>query len=361
MNARLHPSIPLAGLALALAIPLSGCGRGSGAHDADAAAAADTSALLAAADVARAVRADLVAGVPVSGTLAPAIVVNVTAPVGEVIEQVPIREGQVVHKGQTLASFRDASLRPAAASAEAAQRVAAADLERMRNLFAEGAVSKRDLEGAEAQARAAEAQWAAASSALDDAVVRAPFDGVISVRHVESGDRVGIGDPLFQLVNTDELEFEATVPSAFVPTIATGMPVRLEVSGLPSGAVRGRVARINAAADPATRQVKLYVRVANQRHTLVGGLFASGSIVIREALRALAVPIAAVRGDGADAWVMIVERGVLERRPVALGVRDETRGLAEVRSGLAEGDRVVTGPIQGLAPGRGARVEGEER
>lgn len=357
MNAR--PLHVLAAAVLALAVALAGCGHRSSAKP-GAAGAAPAAALLAATDVTRAARADLTAGVPVSGTLAPAVEVRIAAPVGEVLDEVPVREGQAVARGQVLARFRTTSLRPQAASAEAAWTVARADHERMRNLFAEGAVSKREVEGAEAQLRAAEAQWAAAASRLADAEVRAPIAGVIAARHVQGGDRLGEGDPLFMLVNTAELEFEATVPSAHVPFLAPGMPVRLDVSGFPAGGVRGRVARVNATADPATRQVKVYVRVPNPGGRLVGGLFASGSIVTKEAVRALAVPGAAVHDADGEAWVMVVTQGALARRAVRLGVRDESRDLVEIVSGLTEDDVVVTAPVEGLEPGRPVQVGGQE-
>jgi RND family efflux transporter MFP subunit len=231
----------------------------------------------------------------------------------------------------------------------------------MKNLFAEGAVSQRDVEGAEAAWRAAAAAEAQASKRLDEAEVRAPIAGVIAVRSVESGDRVGDGDPLFRLVNTSELEFEATIPSEYVSQVRAGAPVVLTVTGFPAGSVQGRVARINAAADAATRQVKVYVAVANHGGRLVGGLFASGTVVTRESPRTLAAPTAAIRPGNPSMWVMLVSHGALVRRDVAIGVRDEARDRIEVLRGLAEGDTVVVGPVEGLEQGQRVQVAGGER
>lgn len=353
---------------LVAALAAAGCGgRNAGQDGGEQAAAgkaakngASSAALLAPGDVAAVTRTDLVAGVQVSGTLMPGRDVKLTSPVDDVVEQVLVSEGQRVGAGQVLARFRLTSLAPAAASSEAQLKSAAADYERFQNLFKEGAASKRELESAEAAWRAAAAASAAANDRLSDATVRAPFAGVVATRWVQSGDRVGSGDPLFQLVNTSELEFEATVPSEFVRLVKAGTPVQLAVTGFAAGSLSGRVARVNAAADAATRQVKIYVTVPNRDGALVGGLFASGSVVTREARKALALPAAAVRGDAAQAWVMAIERGVLVKRPVTLGVRDEAHDLTEVLSGLAEGDVVVTGPIEGLAEGQPARVGGKE-
>src|SRR6267378_3952376 len=169
---------------------------------------------LGASDLARAARVDLVAGVPVSGTLDPAVVIRIASPILEVVD-------------------------------------------------------------AEVSLRAAESGEALAKKKLKESTVRAPSSGVISQRAVDSGDRVKDGDLLFQLVNTSELEFAATVPSEYAADVRVGAPVVLAVSGATDAGLSGRVSRVNATVDPATRQVKVYVTVANSARRLVGGLFAS--------------------------------------------------------------------------------------
>lgn len=346
------------GLMLAAVTILAACGGVEGAPGEGA--AATPAIVLGPRDVAVTARADLVAGLPVSGTLAPAIDVRLTAPVSEVIATVLVREGQRVQRGQVLARFRTDIVRPAALSAEAQQRVAAADYERMQNLLKEGAVAERDVEVALAGLRAAEAAAAAAQQRLAEAVVRAPVTGVVTQRHVQGGDRVKDGDPLFQLVNIDELEFQASVPSEYAAQVRPGAPVALVLSGYPGG-VSGRVARVNATADPATRQLQVYVTVANRGGRLVGGLFASGRIVLREARGALALPQTGVRTDpDGGAYVLVIESGKLARRDVTLGITDEVAGLVEIASGIAEGAQVVVGPAEGLEPGQAVDVAGRE-
>jgi RND family efflux transporter MFP subunit len=346
-------------LLLIAALPLlAGCGHQAESKPNGDAAPAE--ALLAPSDVAVARTTDLLAGLPVSGTLEPSVEVSLTAPFPELVEQVLVREGQPVAKGQVLARMRTTTVAPSAASAEAQLTSAAADYERSKNLFAAGAVAQRDVDAAEAQWRAAQANAAQATKSMRDAVVRAPVAGVISKRHVQSGDRVGDGDPMFNLVNTRELEFAAMVPSEYVGGVRVGAPVRLEVTGF-NGIVDGRIARVNASADEATRQVRVYVVVPNPGGRLVGGLFASGKLVTEETRGAVAVPSAAVRGgSGAESFVMAVRGGRLERRVVRAGLRDEKQDLVQLLTGVAPGDTVLVGPIEGLEPGQPARVTGQE-
>ncbi len=318
-------------------------------------------AVLGPSDVARVARADLIAGVPVSGTLKPSLEVRIASPIPEVVEAVLVKEGQAVREGQVLARFRTSAVEPAARSAEAVRRKAASDYDRMQSLFKEGAVSQQDVETAEVTLREAEANEAQAKKRLDETTVRAPINGVISQRAVDGGNRVKDGDLLFQLVNTAELEFEATVPSEYVGAVRPGAPVTLAVTGVSSGALGGRVARINATVDEATRQVKVYVTVPNREGRLVGGLFASGRIVLHQVKGAVAVPRTAVRTDAdGKSYVLVVDGGHVARRDVTTGAADEQSSLVEISAGLAGGEVVIIGPAAGLEPGLAVTIAGGE-
>src|SRR5512146_565174 len=344
----------LAALALAGA-GIAGCGKGTAAEQP---AGSVRTAVLGPDDVARAARRDLIAGVPGSGTLEPAVEGRIASPIAEVVEQVFVKEGQAVQRGQVLARFRTSAVEPAALSAEAQRRKAEADFQRMQNLYKEGAVSEQDVESADVALRAAQANEAGARKRLDEATVRAPVSGAISKRAVDSGDRVKDGDLLFQLVDTRE--FEATVPSEYVSAVRIGAPVRLTVTGADSG-LTGRVARVNATVDEATRQVKVYLSVANRGGRLVGGLFATGRIVLQDVKNAVAVPRTAVRA-GADgkAYVLIVEGGKIARRDVTVGAADEQASLVEIKTGLQGGEMVIVGPANGLEAGDPATIAGGE-
>lgn len=329
---------------------LTGCRGETG--NAETRAAATPAAVLGPNDVWTAKRSDLIAGVPVSGTLEPGVDIRINAPTPEVLQQVLVEEGQAVNKGQVLARLSTDALAPQAASARAQRRIAQADYERMQSLFKEGAVSQRDVEAAELGLRSAEAVEASAVKRLDEATIRAPVSGMIAQRFHESGDRVKDGDPLFRLVNTHELEFEATVPSEYVADVKVGVPAVLTVSGLTGVGVTARVARVNATADAATRQVKVYVKVPNPAARIVAGLFASGRVVTQEVKGALAVPRAGVRRDEQGAaYVLVVAEGRVARRDVTVGLSDEVQNLVEIKTGLQEGDIAIVGPVEGLRVG----------
>jgi RND family efflux transporter MFP subunit len=338
------------GFFLAASGTMAGCRGAPG--KAETAAAAKTAAVLGPNDVWTVKPTDLIAGVPVSGTLEPAVDIRINSPVPEILEQVLVKEGERVKKGQLLAHFSTAALGPQAASARAQLRMAQADHQRMQSLYQEGAVAQRDVETAEVALRSAETAAAAAGKRLDEANIRAPVEGVIAQRFHESGDRVKDGDQLFRLVNTAELEFEATVPSEFVGAVRVNEPTVLSVTGMDGMGVSGQVARVNATADAATRQVKVYVTVRNPNARLVAGLFASGRVVTREVKGALAIPRPGLRHDDQGrTYVLVVAEGRVARREVAIGAYDEVQNLVEITGGLTQGDFAIVGPIEGLKVG----------
>jgi membrane fusion protein (multidrug efflux system) len=347
METRLMKRLLAAG---ALLVLLAGCAAKQDGTDNGPAVA-----LLGPQDVAKVTRADLATGLPVTGTLKPVKDVTITAPYPELIDAVLVKEGEVVHQGQPLARLRTEFMGPAAASAEAQRRSAAADYARMQNLFKEGAVSQRDVESAEAQLRATEAAAAYADKRFKEATVRAPFDGVVAKRLVQGGDRLGDGGVMFRVVNTSELELEASVPGEAVGAVRVGAPVVLTVSGIEGVTLRGRVARVNATADPATRQVRLYVTVPNRDGRLVGDLFASGRVQLGHVSSVLAVPTTGIRTglDGA-AYAWLIVNGRAERRPVATGLRDEVRDLIQVASGVGQRVQIVGDAVSAPAPATGA-------
>jgi multidrug efflux pump subunit AcrA (membrane-fusion protein) len=133
------------------------------------------------------------------------------------------------------------------------------------------------------------------------------------------------------------------------------------VSGATDAGLTGRVSRVNATVDPATRQVKVYVTVSNSGGRLVGGLFASGRIVLRQVKGAVAVPQTALRSDaGGKAYVLVVDHGRIARREVTAGATDEQASLVQIIAGLEGGETVIVGPASGLEPGQRVTVTGGE-
>jgi len=149
------------------------------------------------------------------------------------------------------------------------------------------------------------------------------------------------------------MRLEASVSSEQLGDVHVGAPVTFDVRGYPGQHFEGRVERLGAVADPVTRQVPIFVTIPNTGGRLLSGLFAEGR-VLREARRALVVPVTAVNLRG-DPWVLRVRDGKAERVTVTIGLHDEQTERVELLSGVKEGDVLLLGAAQGMTPGTPVR------
>ncbi|HEX6307081.1 MAG TPA: efflux RND transporter periplasmic adaptor subunit, partial [Longimicrobiales bacterium] len=126
--------------------------------------------------------------------------------------------------------------------------------------------------------------------------------------------------------------------------VQRGQRVEFTVDAYPGQVFEGEVARVEPTADPATRQVGVYLRLPNPGGRLVGGVFATGRVLSAVADSVLAVPVSAIRTEDGGTYVWLIQQNLLTRRPVVTGARDDVSGLVEVVSGLSAGDRVLAAP-----------------
>lgn len=357
-------------LALMGALLLTGCG--GEAEESAAASAAEPIVTVGPENVAIAQLEELRSGPPVSGSLEPRQSATVRAEVSGSVLKTNVDEGARAKRGALLAVLDDTAVRDAylsarsqVRSAESALELARRNAERAERLAEAGALPERDLETARWNATNAEgtladakARFALAEEQLEDTRIRAPFDGVVSERQVDAGDVVQVGAALFTVVDPGSLRLEASVPASQLGRLRTGTPVEFSVSGI-DRRITGEIERINPVVDPATRQVRIYVRIPNDEQSLAAGLFAEGRVAT-DTKRAVAVPVAAVDSRGTAPVLHVLKGGRVSDVEVQLGVRDDAAELVEVLAGIAVGDTVLLGSAQGVAEGSRLRVLQEE-
>jgi RND family efflux transporter MFP subunit len=357
---------PMKLLILILCLPLAACGRGK-----EQAAESQTppEIVLGPADTAVVVRALIAAGPALSGTLTATEEATVRAQLSGTVLEAYAEPGERVARGQVLVRLDTAALQDSLLSARTAVTTARSQVslarreeERQRALVEAGAVARRNVETAEQQTVAARAQLAQAQAQLAQAQeqlgntrVTAPFAGVVSEKPFSAGDVVQPGTALYTIVDPSSLELEATVPAGQLEALRIGAPVTFTVNGLPGRTYEGRVARINPAVDPATRQVRVYAEIPNVEGDLVAGLFAEGRIATQQR-EGLTVPVDAIDRTMQRPAVLVVRAGKVQRIDVQLGLRDEQEQRVEIRRGVQAGEIVLMGAAQEIPPGTPVRL-----
>lgn len=311
-------------------------------------------------------------GPVISGALTPAQQATVRAQIAGALIELKVDEGQSVRKGETIGRIDDRDLRVAAESAQTAVRsaemslrVAESEAARTESLVKAGALASRDLEQARNAVEAAQAQLAgtrarlaAVEQQLGDTTIRSPLTGIVSETPANAGDIVTSGTALVTVIDPSSMRLEASVQSDQLAFVKVGAPVQFEVRGYPGQTFSGLIERVSPVADPATRQVSIFVSVPNTGGRLIAGLFAEGRIATA-VRQTLVVPSRAVDTTGPTPSVTVIRDGKVARVPVELGLRDGQTERVELVSGVQAGERLVTGAAQQLAPGTPVAMKGE--
>jgi RND family efflux transporter MFP subunit len=344
-------------LAGGLALLAAGCGGGHGRSDAPAPPA--VSAVLATVEGGSAPRLIEAQGVVMPGqesylsSRAMGPVVGVHATSGDVV-----RKGQLLLEiQQDLSHGQLSQALGARTQADAALALAQRNVERFQKLYDRQSCSELELDMARMQfeqakgaVEQASGAVSAAGSVAGESEVRAPFDAIVVERMVDQGDLCAPGRPLLRLQSRSGTRIWLTVREADAPYVKTGMELPVTLDSRPDlGTLRGRVAEIVPAADPATHTFT--VRVDLPPGQIMSGL--SGKAVIPgESRRALLAPAAAIYQAGGLSLAAVVDAQSLARsRAVTTGARRGDR--IEVLTGLAAGDRVVsplTAPVADGTP-----------
>ena len=322
-------------LALIVSTTLFGVGLTSCGGGASSAPGTDAARLLSPSDVSVSEVGDVESGLPLSGSLDPHRSVQVRAQLSGTVLEAPPLAGARVDRGDLLVRYdahtfdvRLSAARSAVAAAQAAVATAEHSEGGAEILAEAGAVSEHDLRQARSAAEAARAQLDAtraelglAEEAVSRTVVRSPMDGIVDRRLVGDGEAVNPGQPLYSVVNLDTLELAAKVSAHHLPSVKVGAPVVFQLDAYADRRFEGVVARVEPMADPATRQLTVYVRLPNARHELVGGLYATGLLVGERSVDAVTVPTGALRGSPPSSYVLVIDDGVVRRRSVVVGPR----------------------------------------
>jgi membrane fusion protein (multidrug efflux system) len=309
-------------------------------------------------------------GPTVSGSLTAEREAVLRAQTSGSVVSVNVEAGQPVRAGALLAqldaqAIQDAylSAKSAVTSAQTSADLARRDVERQQTLLKAGAVAQRDLEAAQqayttAQAALenARAQLAAAEKNLANTRITAPFNGIVSVRSVSAGDIVQPGTALFTVVDPASLRLEGSVLAEQLSSLQVGMPVTFTVNGYPGQQFTGKITRINPAADPTTRQVRIIASIPNANQRLVTGLFAEGR-VSAQTHEGIVVPINAVDLRQQTPGVVRLKSGKAERVLVTLGTQDAQAETVEITEGVQAGDTLLVGPAQAITAGTPVKVQ----
>jgi RND family efflux transporter MFP subunit len=295
---------------------------------------------------------------------------------GQVVAEVeaPELDQQILQANATIDQAKSSVQQAEAAiqQGRANENLARLTAGRMANLLGRGVISKQDNDNAQAQYAAQQANVEAlvkAAAAMRSSVtaveanlarlnqiktyqtVRAPFDGVITLRNVDTGALVNEGSTLlFRVAQTGTLRTYINLPQADAESVKVGQHAIVSIAELPGRKFDGVVARTSNALDPATRTLLTELQVRNTDGALMPGMFAQVDLTVPRKFPPLLIPgdTLVVRSDGPQVAVVRPDATVHFTR-IQLG-RDYGDRL-EVLSGLEEDQQLAVNPSDEVREG----------
>ena len=290
----------------------------------------------------------------------------VLAPFSGPVSKLLVTPGEVVKKGQALATVASpdfasavATYRKAIATAKTTRRVADVDADMLKHR----AIAPREAEQAQTDAVSAEADRDAALQALQaldidpqvirdvragkpagriEGTIRAPIAGTVVEKNITPGQLLQAGStPCFTIANLSNVWVMAQLFGDDVAAVHVGDGAQV-FAGEDAKPMAGKVTNVGAEVDPDTRAVLARVSVSNPHGTLKKQMYARVEITSQEATQGLLVPVSAIlRDDDNLPFVYVVASdGSFARRHVTLGYRNGDRD--QILSGLRAGERIVS-------------------
>ncbi len=269
------------------------------------------------------------------------------------IAALPFDVNDYVAAGDIMMRFTDTEQKAALARAEAALQEANARLaeatqefERFSKMIENNSVSRSRFDQSRANRDAARARLNAASSGVETAkeqleytVVRAPYAGIVSKRHVELGEMVSPGQPLISGLSLQQLRVNVDVPQSMFDSVRKIGKAFVLVDDV---RIAAESMSFFPVADAAANTFRVRVNLPDGAATLYPGMFIKVGFVVGETKRLL-VPVEAVVRRSELSGVYVTDGDNVALRQVRLGRKNGNS--IEVLAGLSEGEVVATDPV----------------
>jgi len=325
-----------AGLAGAVALALlAGCG--SPKTDSPQGGAGDAK-ITVPVEVAAVQKGTLSVGRVYSATLEGQEQANIVPKISERIAGIHVHVGMTVPANRLILTLDKAGASSQFFQAEASYRNAGKSLERMKSLYAEGAVSLQTLDATQTAYDVASANYIAARSVVE---LVTPIAGVVTAVNANIGDLTSPGAVLATVAKIDRMKAIFNLNETDVTALAIGQTVTITSEARPDLSVKGSIVQLSRSADVRSRSFEVKALFANTPDRWFRpGMFARVHVQVSSNAAVLMVPNTAIQTDGITSRIFVVKEGRAFQRTVQVGMSDGER--TAILQGVLSADSVAT-------------------
>lgn len=267
------------------------------------------------------------------------------------IRQVYVSDGMSVKKDQKLAELDPVSLKNAHDAALSTLQQAKDAYKRYEQLHKKGSLTEIQWTEVQTKLQQASAMEGIARKNLENAVLKAPFNGIIADKTIETGVTVLPGVPVMKIVTIDRVNVKIPVPENEIADTRIGQQASIVVPALKNKRFSGRITEKSVTANPISRTYNVKISIENPEHELMPGMVCK--VDIRDEsnhLAGIVIPNSCVQIDYAgQAFVWLVRNGMATKRIITVGGLTENGTL--VTNGLDGGEKLIVEGAQKVSEG----------
>lgn len=280
--------------------------------------------------------------------------VNITAQETEKVSELLFDDGDLVEANQLLLTLNRKEELAKVSELKINLAEAKRQLQRVQDLAAENAASQQLLDERQAEVDALQAQLQVANASVSDLEIRAPFAGLLGVRNVSEGALVRPGDIITTLDDLYVVKVDFSIAERHLPSVSLGQAVAAQSVAYPDTTFSGEISHIASRIDPVTRSIQVRAKIENPELQLRPGMLLQITVQ-KQVLRALVIPESAIVPIDDDQFVYVIgEENKAIKTKVEVGERRP--GIAQIKSGINEGETIVVEGTLRLRDGATVRI-----
>jgi len=270
-----------------------------------------------------------------TGTVQGITQATANAKISERIVELNVKVGDRVEQNQILALLNQSSPQIAFTQAQLALEDAERELQRMKSLFQQGAVSLQTLNKVELGFQIAQADFKQVKELTQ---ITAPVSGTVTHIFFQPGETPPLGDPVVKIAKMDRIRVEMQAAQLYWNELKTGQKAYVYLTAAPEKRIEGKVERVSLSADPDSRSFSVYVTAPNPGGYFQPGVSVETEIVAAAKTKSVAVPRDALIKERGKTYVFLAGEKA-QKVQVETGL--ESDSMIEILSGIQPGAKVI--------------------
>jgi len=249
-----------------------------------------------------------------------------------------VKEGDIVRKGQLLASIDRRDYKNAYLSIKASYKAALASVTRLKELHQKQLATQSQLDEAIARMDSTKANMDTANLNLDRCSIRAPIAGIVNARYADKGQYINMSDSIVEIIQIDPVKISVGIPESDVDAVRRLDRFQVKIDALNKTFIAKKYFLSNTA-DSSARLYNLEMRLNNSTYEILPDMFARVKIVKREVENGISAPLYSILTRNNKRLAFVEKDGIAQMRQITPGLQEKWR--IEIREGLQPDEHLI--------------------